>query len=647
MRFIAFARRRVPVLTMLFFLEACGSSEQGPGDADVDATLAEHDAGATDAAIDASDAGPCVPLDPGPPTDPSPTSTAGTLTACPVETTLSNGWCVPRLEVGPLVTITVPTYEPCGAPPEIRADRSLLVTDRTRFAAVAAELSLGRLLTDRNAFMNAYIVNNDLNGGMLTGGGIHTRRSGTFQPFLGGREQVDDHNAYSAGPKLGTVATIRNTFNEQILGPNAFGGTGLWDDDGGGNELSDPDGPFRLLAVVNRMDLAGETDGRGEGAVDSTLAEDQRKWFGEGRLVFGLTDGGDGARDMTFIVEYRLPALREVARDASSTTYAVQPQCSRIVTSGCLDYDRGPVNNAAWLEGRARWARVWRELSASDSVDAYNARLRDIVRLFARPENFIALRTGERVRDAPGGPDQSGIEEFEYREFYTNGGFGLARRHNRREALFCVGGSQLLRDVIVEEYESGLLTPSFDFKLGSQTFRPGDEGDREIDLVNACGGLVPFDAANSDGKGGMQMRPAFARFRPNQVWPALPTWNAIRGAYDDVATTEAYRHTMAFNTCSGCHSAETGSAGFHIAPRTASADSVVSPFLDGTDRNVPVTVNGVTYTYAYNEIGRRTSVLAAFYDRVDLGNVTPRRTFEAGLEQALLTCTTSPCGFRP
>lgn len=587
-----------------------------------------------------ADAATCVPVDPGPPTDPTPVTTSGSLTACPVDTTLVDGWCSPRLEVGPLVTITVPTYEPCSLPPAVRADRSVLVTDHQRFAGVEADLSLGRLLTDRNAFMNAYVVNNGLNQGMITGGNVHSRRAGTFQPFEGGRSQVDDHNAFT-GPHLGTVRQIHNSWDEWILGPNAFGGTGLWDDTGSAAELSDPDGPFRLLAVVDRMDLAGEVDGRQLGLPGSTLAEDLRKWFGEGRLVFGLTDGGDGARDMTFIVEYRLPALREIARDATSTTYAVQPACSRSVTDGCFDHEAGPRTNAEWLEGRARWARVWRELSdPALSVDEYNARLRDIVRLFARPENFIALRAGERVRDASG--TQGGIEEFEYREFYSNGGFGLARRHNRREALFCAGGSQFLRDLIVDEYDAALTTPVFDFRLGPQSFNVGRDDAWLAAMRAACGTTAPFDA--SDGMGGLSIRPAFARFGPEQVWPELPRYNAIRGTDDDEATTEAYRHVMAFNTCSGCHSAETGTHGFQIAPRTASADATLSPFLDGTDHTVHVDVGGHVYSYTYNELARRVGVLTSFYEHEDLGSETPRHTFEAGLEQALVTCTTSPCG---
>lgn len=648
--------RRAPSFALAVFVSACsphgtpwgGPSDEPTEDAAIDAALAAPDASGADSgadsSVDAPDAGGCVPIDPGPPTDPSPVTVGGSLGACPDDTTLDGGWCAPDLEVGPLVTIEVPTYEPCASPPSIDAGRSILVTDHERFAAVEADVSLGKLLTDRNAFVNAYVVNNDLNDGLIVGGHVHTRRSGTFQPFEGGREQVDEHNADVTELHLGTVFEIRNSWNEWILGPNAFGGQGLWDDSGGAKELSDPDGPFRLLAVVNRMDLAGETDGRGLGPMGSHLAEDQRKWFGEGRLVFGLTDGGDGARPMTFIVEYRLPALREVARDADSTTYAVQPACSVQIPSGCFDHVSGPPTNAEWIEGRARWARVWRELSGAYSMAEYQARLRDIVRLFARPENFIALRSGENVRDAPGGADQSGIDEFEYREFYSNGGFGLARRHNRREALFCVGGSQLLRDVVVEEYDAAMTTPRYDYKLGSQTFEPRDSGQREVDLVDACAG-VPFGAP--DGSGGMSMRSAFSRFQPSQLWPAFPTWNTLRGADDDAATNEAYRHTMAFNTCSGCHSAETGTSGFHVAPRAAGADSVVSPFLDGTDHTVQVVVSGQTYEYTYNELGRRIAVLTAFYDRRDLGNETPRQTFQRGLEQSLLTCTTAPCGTDP
>jgi hypothetical protein len=565
---------------------------------------------------------------------------SGPLTECPVDTSLVDGWCVPQLQVPDVVEITVPRYRNGVEPPAIDKDRSLLVVDRTRFAAVQDTFTVGKLLTDRNAFMNAYVVNHDLNDGEITGGRVHTRRSGTFNPFEGGREQVGDHNAYTAGPKLGSMVEIRNTWNERVLGPVPFGGTGPWEDTGDPHELSDPNGPFRLLAVVNRMDLAGDTDGRGEGPDGASLAEDQRKWFGEGRLVFGLTNGGTGAYPMTFILEYRLPALRVVAQTETATTFAVDPACGPGVSTDCYDHTAGPDDNAAWLDGRARWARVWRELSAVENLTEYNRRLRDIVRLFARPENLIAMRTGERVRDAPGAPDQSGVVEFEYREFYTNGGFGLARRHNRREALFCAGGSALLKEVVLEEYDDALATPAYDYKLGEQTFDVSDPGDREIQLDALCG--PAFGAP--DGDGGMSLRPAFARFTPDQLWPAFPRWNARRGAKDIAATNEAYRHTTALNSCSGCHAAETGTPGFHIAPRTASTNSAVSPFLDGTDHTITITINGVPYDYTYNELARRRALLEAFYDRTDVGNTPPFLTGNDGLAQSLLRCTTSPCG---
>jgi hypothetical protein len=567
---------------------------------------------------------------------------SGPLTECPVETSLVDGWCVPVLQVPDVVEITVPRYRNGAEPPVIDKDRSLLVVDRTRFEAVQNTFTVGKLLTDRNAFMNAYVVNHDLNDGEITGGRVHTRRSGTFNPFEGGREQVNDHNASPPISKLGSMVTIRNTWNERVLGPVPFGGTGPWEDTGDPHELSDPNGPFRLLAVVNRMDLAGETDGRGEGPDGASLAEDQRKWFGEGRLVFGLTDGGTGAYPMTFILEYRLPALRVVAQTETETTFAVDPACGPGVSTDCYDHTSGPADNAAWLDGRARWARVWRELSAASYTKTqYNARLRDIVRLFARPENLIAMRTGERVRDAPGAPDQSGLVELEYREFYSNGGFGLARRHNRREALFCAGGSALLKDVVLEEYDDALDTPAYDYKLGDQTFDVSDPGDREVQLKELCG---ETRFGSPDGDGGMSLRPAFARFTPDQRWPAFPRWNARRGDNDDAATNEAYRHTTALNSCSGCHAAETGTPGFHIAPRTANANSAVSPFLDGTDHTVTITIRGVPYDYTYNELARRRALLEAFYDRDDVGHAPGTPTGHEGLLKALLHCTTSPCG---
>jgi hypothetical protein len=512
---------------------------------------------------------------------------------------------VPVLEVPDLVDITVPIYNADNPPPSIAQDKSLLVTSRANFASVENRFTLGKLLSDRNAFMQAYVQNNYPQSEWA--GLSHKRQSGTLHPFEGGRTQVDDHNDAPDASKLGEMKTIKNTFQDRILD--------VWNVGTDPNAMADEDGPFRLLAVVNRMDLSGEVDGRGLG---DTFAEDQRKWFGEGRLVFGLKDG-DASHPMTLIAEYRLPALKQVSSTGTTTTFAVDENFDHAAGPG-------PTNsNAKWLDGRERWARVWRELSNPSLTTAeYKDRLYAIVTLFARPENIIALRTGEQVRDKT--TNQPDLVEFEYREFYTNGGFALARRHNRREPVFCAGGGSLLKDIITEEWTTDTANSQYDYKLGPNTFNPSDGEQGKIDqLLSDCGGTAPFGASEDAKGGGLSLRAAFARFKPDQVWPALPSGG----------DSEAKRHSMAVGSCSGCHSAETGTSGFHISPRSANADSVVSPFLSGS----PYTVNIGGTDYTYNEIDRRKQLMLDFYERVDIGNQSPTNT----VTREILKCTQSPC----
>ena len=77
------------------------------------------------------------------------------------------------------------------------------------------------------------------------------------------------HNEWPRVPVC-EVTVARNAFEQRIVD--------RW-------VLGDPDGPFRLLAVVNRLDLAGDEDTRGGG---QTAGGDGR-WFGEGRLGYGVT----------------------------------------------------------------------------------------------------------------------------------------------------------------------------------------------------------------------------------------------------------------------------------------------------------------------------------------------------------------------
>jgi hypothetical protein len=99
--------------------------------------------------------------------------------------------------------------------------------------------------------------------------------------------------------------------------------------------------PFRLLAIVSRLDLATGANG-------------------EARLIYGLYDPGSGApRKMTVGFEYKLPAL-------------------------------GTPND------RAEWARRWHALGRIPFGETYNAELQRLTELFAQGGSLSQLRANEQ-----------------------------------------------------------------------------------------------------------------------------------------------------------------------------------------------------------------------------------------------------------
>ncbi|QSQ27505.1 hypothetical protein JY651_22460 [Pyxidicoccus parkwayensis] len=469
-------------------------------------------------------------------------------------------------------------------PPAIVNDRSLVITKQAGYSSVKPLFTLGRMLKDNGNFINYHICQD------RPGDPLKDLEKFVRNPFQAGANDVNEHNAWTR-VKFGAIPTIRNTFQEKILNPWTAG---------------DENGPFRLLAVVNRMDIAGDIDSRGGG----NFAGSERRWFGEGRLVFGLNQDVDGSTPypMTLIMEYRLPALKETTV-GSNTTYELDTSFDNVA---------GPAGNDAWRDGRARWAKLWRELSRYPHTDArYKALLLNIVKLFATGDNLLALRTGERVYDTS---TSSFANEFEYREFYHNDQWNLATRKLRREPILCAQGSNSLKNRILEEWNPAANDFHFTFMLGERKLEQ-----TEVDELSAlCGnnqypspkGLPYGQDLNSGGYG---LRAKFTRFNSSTLW-TISNVNETR------------RHKTAAATCSGCHSTETGnSTVFHISPRLAGEDAQVSAFLTG-----PVQVNPNGTPYTLNELADRSTMLANFAARYDYSLDYP-----ASHEQ--LYCNINPC----
>jgi hypothetical protein len=268
--------------------------------------------------------------------------------------------------------------------------------------------------------------------------------------------------------------------------------------------------PFRLLAIVNRIDLRSKIP---QSVIDSNHPDDivlashgLDNTAGEGRLVFGVLDTNCQQMPFTVIFEYALPAR----------------------TFGDV----------------LRWGERWAELSALDFGPLYNAKLEALVDqyagrdvMFERPNGnaLNQLRTNEIALGAP----------WELRQFELNAQTGML--------------------------EPAAMTNTPDAALNGST---------ELFLMTlnaASGQSVPASR--------------FAASSPiNFIWdsPDFPSSDA--------------RHTFAVNTCSGCHSSETGTSFVHVAPRDMGSKTALSSFLTGGDVIDPVTRQEVR---SFNDLGRR------------------------------------------
>ena len=178
--------------------------------------------------------------------------------------------------------------------------------------------------------------------------------------------------------------------------------TNAWEARSGGvnQPLDFNTAPFRLLAIVNRLDL------RQEGVV-----------AGEGRFVFGVLDPSGNPTPFTVILEYVLPG-----------------------------------GNPEELQ---RWARDWHELGrVGVGNPGYNAKLQALTdrftKAFVAPDRFLGsaisqVRTNENALEF----------EWELREFHL-GPTGLAPAAVALTPEFFLSGSPMLSDYI-QQNESDIL----------------------------------------------------------------------------------------------------------------------------------------------------------------------------------------------
>ena len=342
--------------------------------------------------------------------------------------------------------------------------------------------------------------------------------------------------------------------------------------------------PFRLLAIVNRMDLAPsavppeppdpeeERQRRRRPAYyfPQPSGPIERENAGEGRFVFAALDptGAPLAGDFTIIFEYRL----KISTDLDIT----------------------------------RWARDWHALAEfeafdSDYVEAL-ATLTDIFVTGGTPSTNIVTGDREtairqiRTSEASFHPDR------EFREFTIN-----------KEGFL--------------EPNTLAGTPAVRFqRFGTRTW----DNDALAKLINDNGKAI------ADGDFSFPKNVVLENGKTAKLLAAraiIPEGQGKKFHWDarGIKHSEG-RRTLSFNTCNGCHAAETDTDScLHIHPRLKGEPAKLSKFLD---RNGAYTVSdpgAPGHRVKFSEMQRREDIMKHFLRR----NMT--KTLEYRLENERLT----------
>ncbi|MBX3018670.1 MAG: hypothetical protein KF767_12325 [Bdellovibrionaceae bacterium] len=355
--------------------------------------------------------------------------------------------------------------------------------------------------------------------------------------------------------------------------------------------------PFRLLAVANLMDQAGNIDDRG-----TTEPTQNARALGEVHLVYGFVDPtyekNGRVYPQTFVLSYRLPILEW--RDGRLES----------LKGGNKDVDMDKLmkDDATWRWRLKWWARLWAGLSQyAPTSPEYQARLARILELAVQPENFMNIRSNTKINE----------RSFEMREWYLlNTNLQLIPRKPRAEPYRCLSGGKLLTkfvnsfwradkgDLDVFGYKKPAVGVARRNSNGYTVYRDVAVPFFE-NLTNADGVKMGSDgvAASFDGCGQNKNNMPYEMWSDQQEEKS-PRFTAPFATFRDegqiwklaAGAPEERRHAFAIRTCSGCHSQEGAAKGFHIFPRAQGADAQLSPFLTGRGAN-KFTHAGVTYKY--------------------------------------------------
>lgn len=326
--------------------------------------------------------------------------------------------------------------------------------------------------------------------------------------------------------------------------------------------------PLRLVAIVNRIDLAKFTRAPDPNPADDVIEGDfvNVRNAGEGRFVFQFLGAAGTPLPFTAIFEYELPASSP--------------------------------------EQLIRWGKDWRTLADMEFGDAYNQHLADLTTRFTdrdsavqRPNSVLLnqIRTNEIAlvlppQDGDQGEEQQQVQEEE-----------VPPQWELREFRLAADGA--LRNTTVA------LTPDLTFDLEADLRAmltafvseavEGIEGDMLLDdqISNGEQFEVPLNLGERNFRSGHAIVPGewLNIANPDARRPERPepqeTWMLDGGTVASGVEAKD-RMWLSFNTCNGCHSGDTGTIFTQIDLRgddrrpgnagpqvPAHDDSVLSDFL--------------------------------------------------------------------
>lgn len=328
-----------------------------------------------------------------------------------------------------------------------------------------------------------------------------------------------------------------------------------WRDASGGDTLDLAKAPFRLLAIVNRVDLAQRTTGGGGyfGGLGGDFLNG-----GEARFVFGLVlpNGYQTAG-------YNDLGLQTSVTDAA-TSCLLTPLTVifeyKIDRSGCVDV--------------RDWARQWRALEPMAFGSGYNAALQAIT------DQFTAAGV------SPDRGNGSALGQLRTNDFMFGSPWQM------REAQISIGSGLLEPHQVADTVE---LTNNGSVFLGN--------------WIASNGMALPPESFPWAGASDV---PSTATFWDG-AFSALNTLAIVAGAGND---HNDFRQNFSIGACSGCHARETDALFTHIDNRTPGGrlqQAILSEFLLGEKVNTTVnnTVTGNLHSVTDPSITPRGGVISS------------------------------------